>query len=66
MPRLQTARTFFSDPAHSPAGTEEELAKVAEDVADCAGLRERDGPVVVRYLQESRHAGGPGEAAASR
>jgi hypothetical protein len=51
--RLQRARTFFSDPAHSPAGTENELAKVVETVISCAGLREREGPAVSRYLRES-------------
>ncbi len=54
VPRLETARAFFSDPGHRPAGTEEELAKVAEEVADCARLRGREGPAVARYLRGSR------------
>jgi hypothetical protein len=48
--RLAKARLFFSEPAHSPPGTEMTLAKVAESVTACAGLREREGPAVRNYL----------------
>jgi aminopeptidase N len=50
MERLAAARAFFSDPAHSPVGTDVELARVAEEVGDCVALRERAAPSVARYL----------------
>ena len=48
--RLEAAKVFFAEAAHSAPGTEKELAKVADRVNDCAGLREREGAAVVRYL----------------
>ncbi len=48
--RLEAAKAFFADATHSVAGTEKELAKVADRVNDCAGLREREGAAVSRYL----------------
>jgi alanyl aminopeptidase len=50
--RLEAARTFFADPAHSVAGSEMELAKTADEVKDCAGLRQREGAVVAAYLTQ--------------
>ncbi len=64
--RLSAARAFFSDPAHSPTGTEQELAKVADSVNECVRLREREGPAATRYLREraAAEAGGGGASGA--
>jgi alanyl aminopeptidase len=48
--RLDTAKTFFGEPRHAPAGTSVELAKVGEAVTDCARLSSREGVAVRRYL----------------
>jgi alanyl aminopeptidase len=48
--RLARARAFFSEPAHSPPGTEMTLAMVAESVLSCADLRAREGAAVRNYL----------------
>ncbi|HWO56451.1 MAG TPA: M1 family metallopeptidase [bacterium] len=50
--RLAAARTFFSDPSRIMAGTEESLAKITDQVNDCAGLREREGAKVSAYLKQ--------------
>jgi cytosol alanyl aminopeptidase len=50
--RLESTRAFFSDPRHSAPGTEKELAKLAEAVKDCVGLRAREGQVVRAYLEK--------------
>ena len=50
--RLEAARKFFAEASHSVAGTEKELAKVADQVNDCVGLREREGAAVSAYLNE--------------
>ncbi len=52
LPRLEAAKKFFSDPAHLVPGAEKELAKVADSVTDCAGLRQREGTVVATYLTQ--------------
>jgi hypothetical protein len=49
--RLEEARAFFADPAHSPPGTEAEFRKMDAGVTDCIGLREREGPAVGAYLK---------------
>jgi alanyl aminopeptidase len=49
--RLEAAREFFSQPEHRGPGTDETLAKVADQVTDCANLREREGVAVARYLK---------------
>jgi hypothetical protein len=51
--RLETAEKFFAVPAHAVPGTDQELAKVADNVRDCTGLRQREGPSVAAYLSES-------------
>jgi hypothetical protein len=51
--RLVRAQAFFAEPAHAPAGTEKELAKVAETVEDCVELRRREGERVRNYLHRS-------------
>ena len=51
--RLEAAKTFFAGPPHAVPGTEKELAKVADQVNDCAGLRQREGAVVAAYLSQS-------------
>jgi alanyl aminopeptidase len=50
--RLEAAKTFFADPAHSVQGSELELAKTEDQVKDCAGLRQREGSVVAAYLTQ--------------
>ena len=50
--RLEKAKAFFADPAHLAPGADKELAKVADQVTDCAGLRQRDGALVATYLQQ--------------
>jgi hypothetical protein len=49
--RLAKAQEFFSDPARNVPGTEESLAKVSDQVNDCAGLRDREGAKVAEYLK---------------
>jgi alanyl aminopeptidase len=49
--RLDLARQFFAEPAHRVPGTEKELSQVGEEVGDCAGLREREGPAVAAFLR---------------
>lgn len=41
--RVERARAFFSDPAHQVEGTLASLEKVADQVRECASLREREG-----------------------
>jgi len=48
--RLEAAKAFFADPAHSVPGSELEMARVRDAVNDCAGLRQREGAVVASYL----------------
>ena len=54
--RLRQGETFFADPKHSPPGTLKELAKVAEGVRDCVGLRAREGGAVTRALTQLARA----------
>ena len=62
--RIETARRFFSDPAHQVQGTLKDLGQVAEQVDDCAGLRGREGGAVAAYLRklESASSGSPRRA----
>jgi hypothetical protein len=53
VPRLQEAEKFFAEPAHSPPGTDQELAKVAEAVKTCVALRQREGASVAEFLRSS-------------
>ena len=55
-PRMEKAKAFFVEPAHSPPGTSIELARVAESINDCVGLRERQGQGVARYLTQVAEA----------
>ena len=48
--RLEAAKSFFAEPSRSVPGADKELAKIADQVNDCAGLREREGAVVTAYL----------------
>jgi len=50
--RLAKAEAFFGDVSRKVAGTEESLAKVSDQVNDCAGLREREGARVAAYLKQ--------------
>ncbi len=54
--RLRQGEAFFADPKHSPPGTLKEMAKVAEGVRDCVGLRAREGDAVARALTELAQA----------
>ncbi len=54
--RLEAARAFFAMPEHSTVGTQQNLAKVADQVNDCVGLREREGAAVAKYLSEAAAA----------
>lgn len=56
--RLAKAREFFAVPEHRAPGTDEQMAKVADQVTDCAGLREREGEAVNRYIVEFAAANG--------
>jgi hypothetical protein len=49
--RLAKAREYFSDPARNVPGMEETLAKVSDQVNDCAGMRDREGAKVAEYLR---------------
>ena len=51
--RLTRAQAFFAEPAHAPAGTEKELAKMAESVENCVELRRREGERVRSYLHRT-------------
>jgi aminopeptidase N len=66
MSRLEAAKVFFADPAHVVAGTEQELAKVADAVKSCSGLREREGAAVAAYLRSSGGAGRSAPASGNR
>jgi alanyl aminopeptidase len=48
--RLAAARQFFSEPEHNVDGTDNQLAKAADQVVDCVNLREREGEAVADYL----------------
>jgi alanyl aminopeptidase len=54
--RLNTGRRFFAGSSHTPAGTAQELEKVAEEVMRRVRLREREGNSVKDYLLESRES----------
>ncbi len=56
--RLARAEAFFARTEHRVEGTERQLARVAEQVRDCAALRLREGPAVAAYLE--RFAAGEG------
>ncbi len=49
--RLEALHKFFSEPAHRVDGTDENLAKVSEQINDCLSLREREGAAVATYLR---------------
>ena len=48
--RIRSAKGFFAEPGHAPPGTLSLLAKVAESVEDCVGLRAREGTSVAREI----------------
>jgi len=54
--RLRQGEAFFADPKHSVPGMAKELAKLAEGVHDCVGLRAREGDAVARALTELAQA----------
>ena len=50
--RLARAQEFFAMPEHNVPGTDEQLAKIADQVTDCTGLRDREGQAVDRYIRD--------------
>jgi hypothetical protein len=48
--RVAAARAFFADPTRSTAATRSTLDQVADLVAECARLREREGDSVAQFL----------------
>ncbi len=59
--RLDPARAFFSRPGHDAPGTSTTMAKVTDQVTDCAALRRREGETVRAYLSKLTLAGGNAE-----
>lgn len=55
-PKLAKAKEFFSQPEHSVAGAEVELARMLEAGNDCIGLKAREGEAVKRYLTQVAEA----------
>ncbi|HZI94045.1 MAG TPA: M1 family metallopeptidase [Patescibacteria group bacterium] len=51
--RLEAAKTFFADPAHSAQGTSTTLARVTDMVNDCVSLRQREGAAVSAFLSQA-------------
>lgn len=49
--RLAAAQRFFGGLDEAIEGADRTLEKVADQVTDCAGLRDREGAVVAAYLQ---------------
>ncbi len=54
--RIEDARGFFGRPDTNYPGTQQQLAKVIDGIQDCAGLREREGLNVSRYLMQLAQA----------
>jgi alanyl aminopeptidase len=54
--RLAAASAFFGEPDHQVGGAERNMAKVADQVADCINLRDREGAVVAAYLSRLARA----------
>jgi alanyl aminopeptidase len=54
--RLLEAQVYFNQSEANFPGTQEEMAKVSDQVKDCAALREREGPAVARYLVQYAQA----------
>ena len=48
---LEQARVFFSAQGHDLPGVDTEIAKVADEVNDCARLRRREQPSVAAFLR---------------
>jgi hypothetical protein len=49
--RIAKAQEFFTESTRNVPGMEETLAKVSDQVNDCAGLRDREGAKVAEYLK---------------
>lgn len=49
---LERLQKFFAQPEHNVPGTDQEMAKVAQQVKDCVTLRQREKEAVSRYLLE--------------
>ncbi len=49
--RLAAAKKFFSDPGHDKPGTAATLHRVADQVEECARLRDREGASVKSFLE---------------
>jgi len=51
--RLAAARAFFAEPEHQVKGTQNNMAKVADQITDCVNLREREGETVSQFLNQA-------------
>ncbi len=49
--RLDKARAFFADPSRKDPATDRSLTRIADQVSDCANLRNREGKSVAGYLE---------------
>ncbi len=50
--RLEKARAFFGQPEHAGPATPRALVRLADQVNECVGLREREGAAATAYLTE--------------
>ncbi|HTQ78945.1 MAG TPA: ERAP1-like C-terminal domain-containing protein, partial [Thermoanaerobaculia bacterium] len=48
--RMEQVRKFFSEPTHSVAGTERQLAAVTDQMSGCLRLRQRESAAVAAFL----------------
>ena len=48
--RMEIAMAFFDDPDHQIGNAGRNMAKVADQVTDCANIRQREGEAVANYL----------------
>jgi aminopeptidase N len=48
---LEEANQFFMDSTRYVKGVERQLGRISDQVNDCVGLREREGPAVAAYLR---------------
>ncbi|MBI1950386.1 MAG: hypothetical protein HYS34_03370 [Acidobacteria bacterium] len=49
---LEEERAFFSSPGHDAPGVSVELARLADEVNDCASLRRREQQAVAAFLRQ--------------
>ncbi len=49
--QVAAAQTYFDDPRHHPAGTEQEFTQMSQAIRECAELREREGGDAATWLE---------------